>query len=262
MAKAPIPGRVKTRLSPPLTPNQAAALNVAFLRDTSANLAAVAERTIASPVVSYTPAGEEHRFEGILPPEFELIVQRGEDFGERLLYAAEDLLACGFSAVCLIDSDSPTVPKRAYVEAVLALQQPGARVVLGPSADGGYYLIGIKRADARLFEGVSWSTSDVYSQTVERVHAAGLELVELPMWYDVDDAATLSQLRAELLAGIAPGFAIEQGYVAPATRALLEQMSAAYEPLATDKPDGGGAADDPVEGAQRPLDQAAFGGDL
>jgi hypothetical protein len=145
---------------------------------------------------------------------------------------------------------------------VLALQQPGERVVLGPSADGGYYLIGLKRADPRLFEGVSWSTPDVYRQTVERVHAAGLELVELPTWYDVDDAATLSQLRAELLAGIAPGFALEEGYDAPATRTLLEQMSAAHEPFTADEPAGGGAADEPVEGAQRPLDQAAFGGGL
>lgn len=226
MAKAPRPGRVKTRLSPPLTGEQAAALNVCFLRDTTENLATVAG---AAGLISYTPAGEEALFEGVVPDTFRLIVQRDGDFGQRLLGAAEDILACGYGSVCLIDSDSPTVPRAAYEQAVSELARAGERVVLGPSADGGYYLIGMKRAEARLFEGIAWSTGTVYAETCARARAAGLEVVELPLWYDVDDAATLELLRAELLEATAPDFTTVVGYAAPHTRELLTRSSPAAE---------------------------------
>ncbi len=107
MAKAPRAGRVKTRLSPPLTLEQTATLNVAFLRDTTENLAGVVG---GAGLISYTPVGDEELFAGLLPERFALVAQRGDGFGERLLAAAEDILAFGYGAVCLIDSDSPTVP--------------------------------------------------------------------------------------------------------------------------------------------------------
>src|SRR5271163_989068 len=110
MAKAPRPGKVKTRLSPPLSPEQASALNACFLRDTVASLRAATLSAPAEWVISYTPVGEEAAFRGILEEGALLLPQRGDGFGERLVATAEDLLACGFSAVCLIDSDSPTVP--------------------------------------------------------------------------------------------------------------------------------------------------------
>ena len=123
MAKAPRPGRVKTRLSPPLVPEQCAAINTCFLRDTTSNLAAVASAAgRAAGVISYTPVGDEALFDGLLPSGFMLVPQRGDGFGERLLTSAEDLLRCGFGAVCLIDSDSPTVPTSAYTQAVEAPQ--------------------------------------------------------------------------------------------------------------------------------------------
>ncbi len=224
MAKAPKPGRVKTRLTPPLTSEQASALSICFLRDTASCIAEVALGSSAAPVVSYTPVGDEALFEGILPPEFSLVLQRGNTFGERLFFTAQDLFACGFNAVCLIDSDSPTVPKTAYEHAARALAEPGDRVVLGPSADGGYYLIGIKRPHADLFRDIAWSTSSVYAQTVERAQAGGLEVIVLPLWYDVDDGDTLSLLRAELMLGMAPGFATEPGYPALNTGSLLRNM--------------------------------------
>ncbi len=123
-----------------------------------------------------------------------MIAQRGDGFGERLLCAAEDILSCGFGAVCLIDSDSPTLPSSALRAAVTELARPGKRVVVGPSQDGGYYLIGMKRAESRVFERIRWSTEHVYTETVHRVQEAGMELVELPKWYDVDDASTLAVL--------------------------------------------------------------------
>jgi uncharacterized protein len=139
------------------------------------------------------------------------------------------LLACGFSAVCLIDSDSPTVPTEVFSRAVTALAQPGDRVVLGPSQDGGYYLIGLKQAHRAVFEGVHWSTAAVYQETVEAVHKAGLELVELPLWYDVDDVDSLQVLKDELLEDVRPTFVSSDGYAAPHTMHSLEQMYIATE---------------------------------
>ena len=218
MAKAPRAGKVKTRLSPPLTLVQTAALNRCFLRDTSANLATIDG---ADGLICYTPVGDEAAFDGLLPEHFLLIPQQEGHFGERLYAAARDILACGFESVCLIDSDSPTVPASAFDEAVASLALPGDRVVLGPSHDGGYYLIGLKAAHAEPFESISWSTGSVAEETRERCRDASLELVELPLWYDVDDKQTLDLLRAELLEGVTPPFTERPGYVAPATREFL-----------------------------------------
>jgi uncharacterized protein len=223
MAKAPRPGKVKTRLQPPLTAEEAAALNVCFLQDTAENIADVASGGQAQGLICYTPVGDEAAFEGLLPAGFALVPQRGDGFGERLWLAATDILACGFGAVCLIDSDSPTLPGTALREAVQALQQPGDRVVLGGSADGGYYLIGLKAAHRAPFEHITWSTPSVYEETVRQVQQAGLALVELPTWYDVDEAVTLTVLEDELLAGRRPGFVQVDGYNAQHTRAFLQQ---------------------------------------
>lgn len=221
MAKAPRAGKVKTRLSPPLTLEESAALNICFLRDTTRNIAEVAARSSAAGLICYTPVGDEVAFDGVLPDGFSLVPQRGDAFGERLLAAAEDILACGYGAVCLIDSDSPTLPAHSLELAVDALSRPGDCVVLGGSYDGGYYLIGLKHPHALPFERISWSTGSVYAETVERIHEAQLELVELPIWYDVDDAATLATLEAELLSGQRPGFAHINGYDAANTRDYL-----------------------------------------
>ena len=218
MAKAPRPGRVKTRLSPPLTPDQAATLNICFLRDTTDNLAQVPG---SAGLISYTPIGDESLFNGLLPATFALVPQRGDIFGERLLAAAQDVLAIGYGSVCLIDSDSPTVPHSAYGQAVAALQQPGDRVVLGPSADGGYYLIGMKHAHPEPFDRITWSTDLVLAETIERCREAGLPVVLLPTWYDVDDAITLAILEDELLGRELPSFASAQGFHAPHTRQFL-----------------------------------------
>jgi glycosyltransferase A (GT-A) superfamily protein (DUF2064 family) len=105
------------------------------------------------------------------------------------------------------------------------LLRPGDRVVLGGSDDGGYYLIGLKQAHVAPFERITWSTGSVYTETVERCREAGIEVVELPVWYDVDDAATLAVLEAELLQGKRPAFASGDGYAATATREFLQARS-------------------------------------
>lgn len=224
MAKAPRAGKVKTRLSPPLTLEQSAALNICFLKDTAQNIADVVGTTAAVGLICYTPVGDEDLFDGLLPESFVLIPQRGDTFGERLHAASEDILACGFGAVCLIDSDSPTVPASALREAVDLLNCPGDRIVVGGSNDGGYYLIGLKKPHREPFCGIHWSTSTVYSETVSAVRNAEIELAELPLWYDVDDRSTLDLLREELLRGVTPPFARVPGYPAPYSREFIGRL--------------------------------------
>jgi uncharacterized protein len=231
MAKAPRPGKVKTRLSPPLTPDQASALNICFIRDTTENIQQVTEASNSAGLVAYTPVGDESAFDGLLPSAFQLLAQRGDGFGERLLYACEDLFACGFSAVCLIDSDSPTLPQDALLQAVERLSRAGDRMVLGGSNDGGYYLIGMKRLHHRLFEQIDWSTERVFEQTLERAREIGLATELLPTWYDVDDAATLERLRRELTAPSSAAYAgaghAGAGYHAKHTRGYLQSLHVA-----------------------------------
>src|SRR5688572_16813146 len=191
MAKAPLAGAVKTRLVPPLTASEAAALNVCFLRDMAANIAEVVDVADADAFVVYAPVGAESAFEGILPAGFKLLAQQGDSLGDRLCNATDDLLNDGYGAVCLINSDSPTLPRTLLDRAVHLLAQPGDRVVLGAADDGGYYLIGLKRAHRNLFERITWSTTAVLARTIERAEEIGLPVDLLPRWYDVDEATTL-----------------------------------------------------------------------
>ena len=225
MAKAPRAGKVKTRLSPPLTLVQSAALNICFLQDTAQNIAEVSLSGKSTGLICYTPIGDESAFENLLPPSFQLVPQRGDAFGERLLAAAEDILCCGYGSACLIDSDSPTVPASAFHQAVAELSKPGDRIVLGPSHDGGYYLIGLKQPHSEPFINIHWSTDTVFAETIAAAKAANIETAILPLWYDVDDAATLSVLSDELLASTLPSFTTLAGYPAARTRAFLQNLN-------------------------------------
>src|SRR6266436_1423134 len=199
MTKAPQAGRVKTRLVPPLTPEEAAELNKCFLRDTAAAISNAAGADTVCGIAVYTPVGAEAAYTDILPSDFSLLPQRGDKFGERLYLAIEDLFKCGFESVCLIDSDSPTVPAENFADAVELLSRTEDRVVLGPSDDGGYYLIGMKKPHRHLFEQIDWSTERVLNQTVQRATEIGIEVKLLPTGYDIDDDASLRRLCNELL---------------------------------------------------------------
>ena len=144
-----------------------------------------------------------------------MLPQRGDGFGERLYFAVEDLFECGFDSVCLIDSDSPTVPAENFQRAVQLLSMGEDRVVLGPSDDGGYYLIGMNKPHRHLFEQIDWSTERVLNQTMQRATEIGIEVKLLPTGYDVDDDASLRRLCNELLADTTPAG------VAPYTREFL-----------------------------------------
>lgn len=219
MTKAPRPGAVKTRLQPPLTPEEAASLNVCFLQDTAAAILAACDsgkEGEALGVGVYTPADAELAYETILPHTFQLLSQRGDGFGARLSNAVEDLLTAGFASCCLLDSDSPTITAEAIREGIDVLRQEGDGVVLGPSDDGGYYLIGMKRLHRRLFEEIDWSTDRVLEQTMARAREIGLKVHTLATFFDVDDAASLSRLCNELL--------VQNRETAPATRKFLLQI--------------------------------------
>ena len=221
MTKAPQAGRVKTRLTPPLTSEEAAALNVCFLRDTAAAISRTADGKRAQGIGVYTPIGAEGAYADILPKDFALVPQRGEAFGERLEAATEDLLQLGFDSLCLIDSDSPTVPAKAFARAVELLSTEEDSVVLGPSDDGGYYLIGLKKPHPRLFEGIDWSTDRVLEQTIGAAREMELPINLLPIWYDIDDGATLARLCGELFGSNGDS---GDGFEAPATRQFLSEL--------------------------------------
>ena len=199
MAKASIAGRTKTRLVPPLSWEEAAGLNTAFLRDVAENVLSAAALADITGWMAYAPAGSEAFFRAHLPASIGLLETAKPDLGACLLHAASSLLDAGHSAVCLLNSDSPTLPVDCLVAAAAALAAPGDRVVLGPSTDGGYYLIGIKQTHRALFENADWSTERVFSQTLARCAEANLPVLELPAWYDVDDPEALLVLIAEVI---------------------------------------------------------------
>jgi rSAM/selenodomain-associated transferase 1 len=220
MTKAPLAGRVKTRLVPPLTSYEAAELNKCFLSDTAAAISSVATKKDAWGIAVYTPIGAESAYIDIIPPNFSLLGQRGEGFGRRLYFAAVDLFKCGFESVCLIDSDSPTVSAGNFTQAVKLLRCPGDRIVLGPCDDGGYYLIGLKKPHREVFRRIDWSTERVLAQTRQRAREIGLEIKLLPTGYDVDDGASLHRLCKELRADTA------SADIAPHTRKFLGKLTA------------------------------------
>jgi rSAM/selenodomain-associated transferase 1 len=201
MAKSSVPGLTKTRLVPPLTYDDAAAFNTAFLKDVAANIGAAAQHAAITGYMAFGPPGSENFFKENLGAEVGLIEVWLPNFGDCLYAAIDRLLAAHDSAVVL-NSDSPTLPTALLVETARVLAQSGDRAVIGPSTDGGYYLLGIKERHRGLFERVSWSTEHVMRQTLARAEELGIDVHVLPPWYDVDDRCSLKVLRAELFDGL------------------------------------------------------------
>jgi hypothetical protein len=199
MAKASIPGKTKTRLVPPLTFEEAASLNTAFLKDVAANIAAAGTQASIACYMAFGPPGSNAFFETTLPPSVGLIESWHPVFGDCLFATIDQLLERGHKSAVVLNSDSPTLPTSLLVETARLLAAPGDRAVLGPSIDGGYYLLGIKARHRRLFEDVTWSTEHVARQTLERAAEIGLDTHVLPEWYDVDDIESLRSLRGELI---------------------------------------------------------------
>ncbi|HSB73968.1 MAG TPA: TIGR04282 family arsenosugar biosynthesis glycosyltransferase [Candidatus Methylomirabilis sp.] len=212
MVKQPQAGGVKTRLCPPLRPEQAADLYHCFLVD---KMAQVRRAAAAARYLAYTPPEAEGFFRELAGEGFSLIPQEGEGLGSRLASLAARLLAVGHPAAVIIDSDTPSLPDRFLVEAVSLLRGGRVDAVFGPAEDGGYYLVGLRRPAPSLFEDIAWSTASVLDQTLARVAAAGLTVRLIPAWYDVDTGPDLERLRRDLA---------RNGTAAEQTRAFLRDL--------------------------------------
>jgi len=223
ICKTPAPGKSKTRLSPPLRPEECAAISACFIADLGRTIAGL-EHPAARPSVVYTPAGSEAALLGLLPG-FALTLQGEGDLGARITQGIDDLLAAGHDGAIVINSDSPTLPP-AILEAAVAAVLAGDRMVIAPAFDGGYTLIGLSRQHARLFQEIPWSTERVFELTMQRAREIDLPTTVLDMWYDIDDRRSYAMLEAEL-AGQAPPFA-RPGLPlvnAPATRRFVADRS-------------------------------------
>ncbi len=195
MAKAPLPGQVKTRLCPPCTLEEAVQLYRCFLLDTFELVGGLRGVMVT---VAYFPSEAEEAFKSMVPPAFALMPQRGDNLGERLSRAFEQLFSLSYEQVVALGADSPTLPP-SYIKQSFELLAR-TELALGPSADGGYYLIGMKAFHPELFRGVVMGTGRVLAQTLERARRANLRVSFLPPWYDVETQDDLERLRAELLA--------------------------------------------------------------
>jgi rSAM/selenodomain-associated transferase 1 len=228
MAKASIPGRSKTRLMPPLSAEEAAAFNTAFLQDVAANILSASDGTNISGYMAFGPPESVAFFKAMLPPGIRLIESWLPNFGDCLRSAIDHLFALGHGAAVVLNSDSPTLPTSLLIDTASILAGPGDRAVIGPSMDGGYYLLGLKVAHRRLFEDIDWSTDRVARQTLERAREIGLPVHVLPTWYDVDELDALRLLHSELCEGrpFATGLRSHQ---APRTTALMRALLGATD---------------------------------
>jgi uncharacterized protein len=194
MVKAPRPGYVKTRLIPTLTAEDASSVAVCFAQDTVRNV----KRAVGDVLIAYTPAAGRAILEPLLPPDLLWVEQQGADLGERLERVVRYANRTGFDPLIIMGADSPTLPALFITSALEALTSGEADVTLGPTDDGGYYIVGSRAECRNLFQGVAWSTPLAYQQTAGNAVRQGLRLLELPPWYDVDTPPDLLRLRNEL----------------------------------------------------------------
>ncbi|HEY6871145.1 MAG TPA: TIGR04282 family arsenosugar biosynthesis glycosyltransferase [Geobacteraceae bacterium] len=193
-AKRPSPGRVKTRLSPPLSPGEAAELYRCMLED-------ILEKTATIPGVDrrlyYEPEEGAAPFFAQIAPGLACAPQEGGGLGARMANSFRDLFALGYGEVAIIGTDLPDLPP-AYVQGAFGrLEAGGVDAVFGPTEDGGYYLLAMKELHGELFRDIPWSSGEVLAQSLARGERAGLGVSLLPVWHDVDTAEDLE--RPELL---------------------------------------------------------------
>ncbi len=195
VAKEPVAAQVKTRLCPRLSPAQAAEIYTLFVQDMAEEMSGMTEAQVPFPGdpqppvrlgLAYSPETAQKTFEAILPIPMLLFPQQGADLGERLNHIFTKLHGAGYEQVHIINSDSPDMPCSLIRESTRLLGRPKVDLVLGPCADGGYYLIGLKKTIPELFQEIPWSTDQVLALTVERARALGLSYRLLQPWYDID----------------------------------------------------------------------------
>jgi rSAM/selenodomain-associated transferase 1 len=196
LCKAPRPGISKTRLAAAEGAERAALLARAFLLDSAALVTALAQRLHARRIAFHAPADAAEEMAALLPG-WELRAQGEGDLGARMGAAFDALFAEGAACVVLIGADAPTLP-RALVELLVSAIERGADAVVIPALDGGYCAIAAARPLPALLEGMPWSQPGLLAATRAAATAAGLKLVELEAWHDVDEAEDLDLLRLTL----------------------------------------------------------------
>lgn len=194
-AKAPIPGQVKTRLCPPLTPDEAATLHGSFVIDTleRTKLTATQLKLQFDRYLACAPSST-HVFFKIMEERHgvKVIDQVGDDLGARMNQAFDVLFKKGYRQVLIIGTDVPTLPLDYFKQTLTLLDSHD--LVLGPALDGGYYLIGLKRMAPELFADIPWSTDHVLKRTQENAVTLGLKAALLEPWRDVDRVEDLQAL--------------------------------------------------------------------
>ncbi len=191
MARAPWTGG-KTRLAVPVDDACHADLRRALLLDTLDVLTSYAS---VGHIIACEPAEACEQMRELAGPAIDVIAQRGADLGQRMKYVFEDVMRLGVESIVVVGSDLPDLPSRLLRDAFGALRGQQDRVVLGPATDGGYYLIGMNRLHAALFEQIDWSTDRVLAQTLDAAKAQRLPIVMLEPWADVDSAMDLGRVR-------------------------------------------------------------------
>jgi hypothetical protein len=195
VAKQPLAGQVKTRIAATLGSMRAVELYRCALEDTLELAANYCSRNNIAPIISYAPPEEDaRRYFRCLSPNAILLPQQGATFGARLINVIEETSGSGAEQMVMIGTDSPSLPPDSLNEAFLQLNQAETDVVLGRTADGGYYLIGMREPHRLLFERIRWSTAAVADETCERAAEGGLRLVEIKQWYDLDTTDDLRTL--------------------------------------------------------------------
>jgi rSAM/selenodomain-associated transferase 1 len=192
MAKAPVAGQVKTRLTPALSAEEAAAVARALLLDQLAHLSAIADADL---YLAFAPAGKGALFRELAPPRFHLVAQSGGDLGARMRAVFTKLRRRGYENIALIGGDLPAVPLNLFAQAFAWLERFPAGVVLGPSEDGGYYLVAMGRPHFAIFSGITWSRSDVLRRTRAKLDSLHIKFKLLPILYDIDTVDDLGRLR-------------------------------------------------------------------
>lgn len=196
MAKAPVPGNVKTRLGPQIDPIEAAHLYGLFIEDVTAEMAKLAAGAGGASVavaLAYAPQGAQAALAARCPAGMALMAQSAGDLGQRMAAVFERCFAQGFEQVHVIGSDSPDLPCAFVGQAIARLGDPRIDVVLGPCPDGGYYLIGLKRPLPELFAAIPWSTRRVLETTLQKTGGLGLGVDLLNPWEDIDTYADLQR---------------------------------------------------------------------
>ncbi len=184
-AKAPVPGRVKTRLQPPLTADEAAELHAAFVGDMLERLQTFTGSAVELHTDTSTDAWSEFSVTRRL--------QKEGDLGLKMVHSLQDALLSGYERALILGTDSPTVP----LDAIRALLDGQADVALGPTDDGGYYAIAASRTDDLMFRGVTWSTPETLQESMHAIRACGLSVTLGRQWFDVDEPADLTRLQNE-----------------------------------------------------------------